>query len=195
MRKARVSASWIGIFAPTSCTTLPVGKCSSATTRNEIGASIEDLTGLVHPDERDRVFNFQNDFLEGTAFVSSNEFRLRHKDGSYRWIVAHALAFRNEQGRACRLVGSHGRGHHGSKTCRRSVGQERQSLWHMLQASDHERQIISYEIHDGLAQYLAAAAMQFQATTPCGRTRRTRPRKPTRRPWSLFARPTPSRVG
>ena len=33
----------------------------------------------------------------------------------------------------------------------------------MLQASDHERQIISYEIHDGLAQYLAAAGMQFQA--------------------------------
>jgi signal transduction histidine kinase len=32
----------------------------------------------------------------------------------------------------------------------------------MLQASDHERQTISYEIHDGLAQYLAAAGMQFQ---------------------------------
>ena len=33
----------------------------------------------------------------------------------------------------------------------------------MLQASDHERQIIAYEIHDGLSQYLAAAGMQFQA--------------------------------
>jgi signal transduction histidine kinase len=33
----------------------------------------------------------------------------------------------------------------------------------MLQASDHERQIISYDIHDGLAQYLAAATMQFQS--------------------------------
>ena len=33
----------------------------------------------------------------------------------------------------------------------------------MLQASDHERQVISYEIHDGLAQYLASATMQFQA--------------------------------
>jgi signal transduction histidine kinase len=32
----------------------------------------------------------------------------------------------------------------------------------MLQASDHERQTISYEIHDGLAQYLAAANMQLQ---------------------------------
>ena len=49
------------------------------------------------------------------------------------------------------------------KQVEEALERERQSLWKMLQASDHERQIISYEIHDGLAQYLAAAGMQFQA--------------------------------
>ena len=49
------------------------------------------------------------------------------------------------------------------KQAEESLERERQSLWRMLQASDHERQTISYEIHDGLAQYLAAAGMQFQA--------------------------------
>ena len=49
------------------------------------------------------------------------------------------------------------------KQAQDAVERERQSLWRMLQASDHERQTISYEIHDGLAQYLAAAVMQFQA--------------------------------
>jgi PAS domain S-box-containing protein len=49
------------------------------------------------------------------------------------------------------------------KQAQDALERERQSLWRMLQASDHERQIISYEIHDGLAQYLAAATMQFQA--------------------------------
>jgi PAS domain S-box-containing protein len=44
-----------------------------------------------------------------------------------------------------------------------SLRRERQTLWHMLQASDHERQLIAYEIHDGLTQQLAAAIMQFQA--------------------------------
>jgi signal transduction histidine kinase len=44
-----------------------------------------------------------------------------------------------------------------------ALERERQSLWRMLQASDHERQIISYDIHDGLAQYLAGARMQFQS--------------------------------
>ncbi len=39
---------------------------------------------------------------------------------------------------------------------------ERQTLEHMLRASDHERQLIAYDIHDGLAQELAGAIMQFQ---------------------------------
>jgi PAS domain S-box-containing protein len=49
------------------------------------------------------------------------------------------------------------------KRVQEALEQERQSLWKMLQASDHERQTISYDIHDGLAQYLAAAGMEFQA--------------------------------
>jgi signal transduction histidine kinase len=44
-----------------------------------------------------------------------------------------------------------------------ALERERKSLWRMLEAVDHERQIISYEIHDGLAQYLAAALMQFES--------------------------------
>jgi signal transduction histidine kinase len=39
---------------------------------------------------------------------------------------------------------------------------ERRTLKHLLQSSDYERQTIAYEIHDGLAQYLAGAIMQFQ---------------------------------
>ena len=39
---------------------------------------------------------------------------------------------------------------------------ERRALKHMLKASDHERQLIAYDIHDGLAQELAGAIMQFQ---------------------------------
>jgi signal transduction histidine kinase len=48
------------------------------------------------------------------------------------------------------------------KRVEEALERERQTLWHMLQASDYERQTISYDIHDGLAQYLAAAGMQLQ---------------------------------
>jgi PAS domain S-box-containing protein len=43
-----------------------------------------------------------------------------------------------------------------------ALKQEHHALARLLRSSDHERQLISYEIHDGLAQYLAAALMQFQ---------------------------------
>jgi PAS domain S-box-containing protein len=128
---------------------------------NEIGDSLEDWARLLHPDERDWILKFQEDFLAGTSPTVTVEYRLRHKDGSYHWIVAHGLVVRDEQGRACRLVGSHG-DITDRKQAEEALERERQTLWHMLQASDHERQTISYDIHDGLAQYLAAAGMQLQ---------------------------------
>ena len=49
------------------------------------------------------------------------------------------------------------------KRAREASEKEHRTLQHLLQSSDHERQLIAYEIHDGLAQQLAAAIMQFQA--------------------------------
>jgi len=43
------------------------------------------------------------------------------------------------------------------------LAQDRSRLKLLLEASDHERHLIGYEIHDGLAQQLAGAMMQFEA--------------------------------
>jgi PAS domain S-box-containing protein len=43
-----------------------------------------------------------------------------------------------------------------------ALRREHRTLKHLLQSSDRERQIIAYEIHDGLAQQLSGAIMQFQ---------------------------------
>jgi PAS domain S-box-containing protein len=48
------------------------------------------------------------------------------------------------------------------KLAEEALQRERRTLEHMLQASDHERRLIAYDIHDGLAQQLAGAIMQFQ---------------------------------
>ena len=42
------------------------------------------------------------------------------------------------------------------------VNEQRRSSARSLCASDHERRVIAYEIHDGLAQQLVAAIMHFQ---------------------------------
>ncbi len=49
------------------------------------------------------------------------------------------------------------------KTSERSLARERQVLRRLLEIQERERQLVSYEIHDGLAQYLAGAIMHFQA--------------------------------
>lgn len=48
------------------------------------------------------------------------------------------------------------------KSAQEALQREHRALEHLLQSSDHERQLIAYEIHDGLAQDLAGAIMQFQ---------------------------------
>jgi two-component system NarL family sensor kinase len=40
---------------------------------------------------------------------------------------------------------------------------DRELLLRLLEIQERERQLVSYEIHDGIAQYLAAAIMHFQA--------------------------------
>lgn len=81
------------------------------------------------------------------------------KDGSiFHAEVAGALIMYN--GRRCAM--GFFRDITERKQAYEALERERRTLLHMLQASDHERQIISYEIHDGLAQQLAAAIMQFQ---------------------------------
>jgi PAS domain S-box-containing protein len=49
------------------------------------------------------------------------------------------------------------------RRAQQALERERRTLLHMVQAGDHERQTIAYDIHDGLAQQLAAAIMQLQA--------------------------------
>ena len=49
------------------------------------------------------------------------------------------------------------------KRAEEALQKEFYNLKHLLHASDRERQLIAYEIHDGLAQELAGALMQLQA--------------------------------
>ena len=49
------------------------------------------------------------------------------------------------------------------KRAEKALEHEHRNLKHLLHASDHERQLIAYEIHDGLAQELAGAIMQLEA--------------------------------
>lgn len=131
----------------------------------DIGHRLEDWVRLLHPDEREWITKFLEDFLAGTSSIIAVEYRLRHKDGSYRWITAHAVVVRDEQGRAVRMVGSHG-DITDRKLAEEIVKAEQQALRRMVLATDHERRLITYELHDGVAQQLLGAKMLFASQQP-----------------------------
>lgn len=76
-------------------------------TDTEIGHSFTELSSRLHPEDQDRVLIAVTDYLEGRNPTYEIEFRLQHKDGSYRWILARATAVHDENGRPYRMAGSH----------------------------------------------------------------------------------------
>jgi diguanylate cyclase (GGDEF)-like protein/PAS domain S-box-containing protein len=62
--------------------------------------------GRVHPDDRPSVEYELGEHLQGYTPAFGAEFRMRHADGSNRWVLARALMVRGEDGRPARLAGS-----------------------------------------------------------------------------------------
>jgi PAS domain S-box-containing protein len=67
----------------------------------------EEWAKRVHPDDLDRVKAELRAHFKGRESLSWVEFRMRHKDGSYRWIRSRAFVLRDENGRVRRMAGSH----------------------------------------------------------------------------------------
>jgi len=62
---------------------------------------------LLHPDDKDRMVLFINNFLKSDLRVYEAEFRLKHKNGHYIWIKSRATVLRDENGKALRMLGTH----------------------------------------------------------------------------------------
>ncbi len=62
---------------------------------------------LVHPDEKDGVKQAILDHLNRKSRIYSQEFRMRCKQGTYKWVLARGQALWNDQGEPVRMAGSH----------------------------------------------------------------------------------------
>lgn len=74
---------------------------------HELPNEFTSFESRIHPDDKQRVISFVNEYLKGAATNYSIELRLRHKDGTYRWILARGKAICNAKGLPVRMAGSH----------------------------------------------------------------------------------------
>jgi len=72
---------------------------------DEIANQRSAFLNLLHPDDQTRVDQATRGQMEkGNRYEV--EFRLRHRDGSYRWVLSRGEAVRNAEGHPIRMVGS-----------------------------------------------------------------------------------------
>ena len=74
-------------------------------TEAEQAGRLEDWLERIHPADRERVERELDQHVQGRSERFEIEHRLRHSDGSWRWVLARASAVRHASGKAGRLVG------------------------------------------------------------------------------------------
>ncbi len=73
----------------------------------ELENTFDTWIDLIHPDELNQVTKEIEHFIHHPKKVFETEFRMKHKDGSYRWIHNRATATVGTNGKAARIFGSH----------------------------------------------------------------------------------------
>ncbi len=71
----------------------------------EIGNSPDDWLDLVHPEDGERLRSLIETTVAGSMTPLEHRFRIRHKDGSYRWVLTRGEVIRDERGTVHRIVG------------------------------------------------------------------------------------------
>lgn len=118
-------------------------------------------TDFIHPDDVESARRDYGRLVAGEADHYTKDRRYVRKDGTVIYFTVFFKMFRSEKGTAGHVLGLF------DDVTERRLAQEllqreHQTLKHLLESSDHERQLIAYEIHDELAQQLAGAIMQFE---------------------------------
>ncbi len=87
----------------------PVWKAQLGYEDHELENSIDTLIRLMHPEDRQETqrtaVQHVKDASRGDRYM--NEFRMRAKDGSWRWIAGYGLVVRDEKGQGVRVTGYH----------------------------------------------------------------------------------------
>ncbi len=73
---------------------------------HDIGNTLDDWFDLIHADDREKVSSRVKSHIRGVASNFSSEYRMKHADGAFRWVLCRGQAVRDDNGKALRMAGS-----------------------------------------------------------------------------------------
>lgn len=86
----------------------------SAEWKAQLGYEPEELKNsdinwesFLHPDDRDAALDLEKQWREGIINRYESQYRLRHKNGSWVWILARGQLERDSRGQPARIIGCH----------------------------------------------------------------------------------------
>lgn len=72
----------------------------------EVDSSVDAWFSRILPEDRERVASAISSHLQGRTSHCESEYRILHRDGSYRWMLSRGVAVRDGMGEAYRMAGS-----------------------------------------------------------------------------------------
>ena len=85
----------------------PEWKAQIGYREDEISGRLDEWERRLHPDDRARVLDYLRAYKAGERAPEQIEFRIQHKDGSYRWMYARGEVMLDASGIPARMLGCH----------------------------------------------------------------------------------------
>jgi PAS domain S-box-containing protein len=129
----------------------------------ETNGSWEWWIDQVHPDEREFVLQSLQAQIASEGNRWTCEHRFRRRDGEYSFVLNRALIARADDGTVTRVLGAM------QDITAQKEGEEKlktkaNTIRQLFSLQERERQLVSSDIHDGLAQFITAAIFHLEAT-------------------------------
>lgn len=73
----------------------------------ELANNVDEWKGRIHPEDLERVMLAHEVYMARQMPEFYVEYRMLHKDGTYRWILGRGICLWDEQGKPYRMAGAH----------------------------------------------------------------------------------------
>jgi len=122
------------------------------------GRTIDDWLSRIHPNHIESVKRNMQEHLDGKGSYNVDYLYRRNSDEEYCWHNVKGIALFNDRGKAHRMVGSI-RDINDQKRAEELI----RNLTHkLIKSQENERQMISSELHDSVAQDLSSSRIIIQ---------------------------------